>query len=123
VGFLNVDYDRLWRAAEGMLVAADQERLSTGIRTGLIGYGIIAYGYFVARPASPESGSATAYLLSGVGVQILLAVARMLVKRRVTDQDIARQSLFILELVGDAATVFLFALGTFHATVLAPDAF
>jgi hypothetical protein len=105
------------------MLVADQERLSTGIRTGLIGYGIIAYGYFVARPASPEGGSATAYLLSGVGVQILLAVARMMVKRRVTDQDIARQSLFILELVGDAVTVFLFALGTFHATVLAADAF
>lgn len=93
------------------------------MRTALIGYGIVAYGYLVARPVEPAGASGTTYLLSGVGVQILLAVVRALVKRRVTDPSIARQAMLIIELVGDAVTVFLFALGAFNATVRAPDDF
>jgi hypothetical protein len=97
------------------------------IRTALIGYGVSLFSYLFARSglvteasAPAPGGWVSAFLLSGVGLQVLLILARVLIKH-MADRDIATQALPIVELIGDGATVLLFALATFGAVVHAPE--
>ena len=73
------------------------------LRSALIGYGVLAFTFF------PPTRT---LMLWGVGVQIALMIARKLVERQVRDQAIAGQVLTLLELLGDGATVALFAIAT-----------
>jgi len=73
------------------------------LRSALIGYGVLAFTFF------PPTRT---LMLWGVGVQIALMIARKLVERQVRDPAIAGQVLTLLELLGDGATVALFALAT-----------
>jgi hypothetical protein len=75
-----------------------------GLRSTLIGYGVLAFTFF------PPTRT---LMLWGVGVQVVLIVARKLVERQVRDPAIAAQALLLLELLGDGATVLLFAVATF----------
>ena len=70
------------------------------LRSALIGYGVLAFTFF------PPTRT---LMLWGVGVQIALMIARKLVERQVRDPAIAGQVLTLLELLGDGATVALFA--------------
>ena len=73
------------------------------LRSALIGYGVLAFTFFPPTRA---------LMLWGVGVQIALMIARKLVERQVRDPAIAGQVLTLLELLGDGATVALFAIAT-----------
>ena len=73
------------------------------LRSALIGYGVLAFTFF------PPTRT---LMLWGVGVQIALMIARKLVERQVRDPAIAGQVLTLLELLGDGATVALFAIAT-----------
>lgn len=73
------------------------------LRSALIGYGVLAFTFF------PPTRT---LMLWGVGVQIALIIARKLIERRVRDAAIAAQALTVLELLGDGATVLLFAIAT-----------
>jgi hypothetical protein len=57
--------------------AVDPERQYAAIRTALIGYGIAAYSYLVARPGPPNEpqalglgGSVSSCMLAGLGLGI-----------------------------------------------------
>jgi hypothetical protein len=69
----------------------------------LIGYGVLAFTFFAPGRT---------LLLWGVGAQIAVIVARKLIERQVRDPAIASQALMVVELLGDGATVLLFAIGT-----------
>ena len=92
------------------------QKLYGAVRTALVGYGVAALAFLGSRaapagtPASGESG--ISLVLWGIGIQLALMAARALIKRRVADQA-ADKLLLVLELIGDGATVLLFALGTF----------
>lgn len=73
------------------------------LRSALIGYGVLAFTFF------PPTRT---LMLWGVGVQIALIIARKLIERQVRDAAIAAQALTVLELLGDGATVLLFAIAT-----------
>jgi hypothetical protein len=73
------------------------------VRSTLIGYGVLAFTFF------PPTRT---LMLWGVGVQIAVIVARKLIERQVRDPAMARQALLLLELLGDGATVALFAIAT-----------
>jgi len=73
------------------------------LRSALIGYGVLAFTFFPPTRA---------LMLWGVGVQIALVIARKLVERQIRDPAIAGQVLTLLELLGDGATVALFAIAT-----------
>ncbi len=75
---------------EGCLEAHETERhhVYGAVRTALIGYGVAAYALFFFRaepgPAPPAFGgweSAPGFVLSGLALQLLLVVARALIKR------------------------------------------
>ena len=74
------------------------------LRSALIGYGVLAFTFF------PPTRT---LMLCGVGAQIAVIVARKLVERQVRDPAIAGQALLLIELLGDGATVALFAIATF----------
>jgi hypothetical protein len=105
----------------------DQERRYAAVRTALLGYGIAAYGYLLGRPAPHDAqalgigGSASTFMLSGVGLQIVLILVRIIIKRVVPDRELAGQASLIVELFGDGVTVLLFALATLGAIVHAPE--
>ena len=73
------------------------------LRSTLIGFGVLAFTFF------PPTRT---LMLWGVGVQIALMIARKLIERQVRDPAIAAQALTVLELLGDGATVALFAIAT-----------
>jgi hypothetical protein len=107
------------------ITAIGGQGIRGAIRTALIGYGIAAYTYLVAGPGSGRaeafggSALATSFLLSGIGLQILLILARFALNRFLPDRGLANQAMLVLELIADGITVFLFALATlggiFHA--------
>ena len=66
--------------------------------------------------------TAPGLLLSGLAVQIALLIVRIAIRRHVADPAMAAQGLRVLELVGDGATVLLFAVGTLGAILRAPAA-
>jgi hypothetical protein len=96
-------------------------------RTAFITYGIAAYTYLLARPGPADAAkafgvgaSASAFLLSGLGLQILLIAARFTIKRAMPDREMSAQALGIVELIADGVTVLLFAMATFGAIAHAP---
>ena len=98
----------------------ERQRVYGAVRTALISYGVAAYTYVVLRAepapqALGSSASASGFVLSGVALQLLLVVARALIKRYVADRTLATQSMIVLELIGDGVTVLLFALATLGA--------
>jgi hypothetical protein len=104
-----------------------QDRRAGALRTALIGYGVAAFSYLLARPGSAGEakalgfgGSASTFLLTGLGLQAFLIVARLVMKRLVPDRAVAGQLFLILELIGDGVTVLLFALATFGAIQQVP---
>lgn len=101
--------------------ALEQQRLVGVVRTTLITYGVAACTYFFARhPGSSTEGVdgmglAQALALGGLALQLLLVVARLLIKRYGPDQTAVVEGYIILELIGDGVTVLLFALSTLGA--------
>jgi hypothetical protein len=96
-----------------------QERLYGAVRTALIGYGAAAFAFLdpvslsgAAPQAAGILGNPRAVVLLGVGLQILLMVARALIKRYATDWAESPRHMLILETVADGATVLLFTAGT-----------
>jgi hypothetical protein len=89
----------------------DKRRSHGVVRSALIAYGTIAYGYLMV-PADGGFVSMRGLMLAGVLVQISLILIHALLRRYVIDKDVATQWAAIVELTGDAATVLLFALGT-----------
>ena len=107
--------------------AIDQERRYGAVRTALVGYGTAAYIYFLARPGFSEEvkpsawGYAPAFVLSGLGLQVLLVLARAMIKHLARDRAIAAQAVLILEIIADGITVLLFAVATMTAIGSAPE--
>jgi len=98
------------------------------VRTAFITYGIAAYTYLIARPGPVDAAkafgvgaSASAFLLSGLGLQILLIAARLIIKRVIADRETSAQAFGILELLADGVTVLLFAMATLGAIAHAPE--
>ena len=73
------------------------------LRSALIGVGVLAFTFF------PPTRT---LMLWGVCVQIAVMLGRMVIEHRVRDPAIARQTLTVLELLGDGVTVALFAIAT-----------
>jgi hypothetical protein len=73
------------------------------LRSTLIGYGVLAFTFFPPGRA---------LMLWGVGTQIAVILARKLIQRQVRDPAIAGQASMVVELLGDGATVLLFAIAT-----------
>lgn len=91
----------------------------TTLRAALVGYGIVAYTYFqvgswsgTASQALGNWGSARGFALLGLVLQVLLVLARALVRRYVLDDVLAAQVMMILEIIADGVTVMLFAMAT-----------
>lgn len=97
------------------------------IRTTLITYGVAGLSWLLSRSslheAAPGLGgfaSAQRLFFAGVAVQLVLLIARQVIKRRSTDSDVTRQTLDVVDLIGDGVTVFAFALGTLGAVLHYP---
>jgi hypothetical protein len=110
-----------------MSTPAQAYRLGT-MRTVLITYGIAAYTFLLARhgPADASKAfgvgaSAMTLVVSGIGLQVLLVVVRIAIKRVTGDREIAAQALGILDLIADSITVLLFALATYGVVAHAPE--
>ena len=110
------------------MVKPSQDFRYGAARTAFITYGIAAYTYLIARPGPVDAAkafgvgaSASAFLLSGLGVQIVVIIARLIVKRVIADQEMSAQALGILELIADGVTVLLFAMATLGAIAHAPE--
>jgi hypothetical protein len=89
------------------------------LRTALIGYGVAAFSYFQVSASSGAAsqalgnwGSTRGLVLLGIGIQLILMLARALTKRYVADEASATQIMGICEIIGDGATVLLFAMAT-----------
>jgi hypothetical protein len=99
-----------------------QDRVYGAVRTALIGYGTAAFAFLepvslsgAAPQASGILGNPRAVVLLGVGLQVLLMLARTLIKRYAPDWAESPRHMLILETVADGATVFLFAAATLGA--------
>ena len=106
----------------------EQDRRAGALRTALIGYGVAAFTYLLARAGSADETKAfgfgqpaARFVLWGLALQILLIVTRWVIKRRGVDRAVAAQSFLILELIGDGVTVLLFALATLGAIHRMPE--
>lgn len=96
-----------------------KNRVYGAMRTALIGYGVAALAYFqvdsssgIASQAVGNLGSARGFVLLGIGLQLILMLARALTKRYVADEASATQIMDVCELIADGVTVLLFALAT-----------
>jgi hypothetical protein len=96
-----------------------KDRVYGAVRTALIGYGVAAFSYFQVSASSGTAsqalgnwGSARGFVLLGIGLQLILMLARALTKRYVADEASAAQIMGICEIIGDGATVLLFAMAT-----------
>jgi hypothetical protein len=81
-----------------------QLRLSSTTRGILIAVLIGFYSYVMDHPGA----SFTASLLVAAGLQV-----GVLLLRRFVTPDLLPQAMYLLEMLADAATVFLFALGVY----------
>jgi hypothetical protein len=93
--------------------AQRQQLVYASVRTALIGYGIAAFTLITAGADSADS--AASLMLWGLAVQAALMLARAVIKHRIADADDAARFSLIVELLGDGASVLLFAIGTFTA--------
>jgi hypothetical protein len=87
-----------------------QMRLGTTVRGAIITGLLVCYGVLVDEPGA----SLIAGLLVAAGLQILV-----LILRRVIPPEALPQVMYLFELLVDAATVLLFALGVFGGIVRA----
>jgi len=81
-----------------------QLRLSSTTRGIIIAVLIGFYGYVMDHPGA----SFTVSLLVAAGLQV-----GVLLLRRFVTPDLLPQAMYLLEMLADAATVFLFALGVY----------
>jgi hypothetical protein len=81
-----------------------EERFSSAGRGIIIAVMIGAYSWVFKQPAA----SMTWTLLAGAGIQLLVILLR-----RFVPPDNLPPALYVVELVADAATVFMFALGVY----------
>jgi hypothetical protein len=81
-----------------------EQRWSSGGRGVAIAVLVGLYGWFMNEP----TGSFTASLLVGAGVQILVLALRKLVPA-----DRLPQAMYVFEYIADGVTVLMFALGVF----------
>jgi hypothetical protein len=81
-----------------------EQRRYGGLRSALIGYGVLAFTFF------PPTRT---LMVWGLGVQLVTILVRWLIERRVRDPAVAGQALMIVELLADGVTVALFAIATF----------
>jgi hypothetical protein len=88
----------------------------------IVGYGVVALAWLQSRAAPAGAtqalggyASSQSFILLGLGLQFLLIVARALLKRHAADDDAFAKGMLMIGLAADAATVFLFALGTYGA--------
>ena len=81
-----------------------EQRWSSGGRGVAIAVLIGLYGWFMKEP----TGSFTASLLVGAGLQILVLALRKLVPA-----DRLPQAMYVFEYLADGLTVLMFALGVF----------
>jgi hypothetical protein len=79
-------------------------RISSMVRGMVIGGLMLVYGYLMRQPGA----SLTITLLVAAGLQ-----AGVLILRRVVPRDQLPMVMYIFELLVDAATVILFAMGVF----------
>lgn len=96
-----------------------QQRFHTAVRTILITYGVAAFTYLIPPSTTGDTPlaaggavSARSLVVLGLGLQLLMLAARVLIKRHAPDRAAAVQGFLILELVADGMTVLFFALGT-----------
>ncbi|MFZ2155398.1 MAG: hypothetical protein WAV72_04640 [Bradyrhizobium sp.] len=96
-----------------------KNRVYGAMRTALIGYGVAAFAYFqfgsspgLASQAAGTWGSARGFVLLGIGLQLILMLARALTKRYVADEASATQIMDVCEVIADGATVLVFAMAT-----------
>lgn len=96
-----------------------KNRVYGAVRTALIGYGVAAFAYFqfgsspgIASQALGNWGSARGFVLLGIGLQLILLLARALTKRYVADSASATQIMDVCEVIADGVTVLLFAMAT-----------
>lgn len=99
------------------------------VRTSLIVYGVAAYTYFqvgswsgTASRALGNWGSAHGFALLGLTLQLLLILARALLKRYVSDLTSVARIMMVLEIVADGVTVMLFAMATLGPLTQAANA-
>ena len=102
-------------------------KLAGTIRTALIGYGIACCTYLLNREglggarAYGVDASAIALAASGLGLQVAILLARAAVRRCFADAELAMRANALIDLLGDAVTVFLFAMATLGALTHATD--
>jgi len=106
----------------------EKDRVHGAVRTALIGYGVAAFAYFqfgsspgIASQAVGYWGSARGFVLLGIGLQLILLVARALIKRYVPDGASATQIMSVCEIIADGATVLLFAMATLGSMTRVAD--
>ena len=87
-------------------------RLADGIRGTIIGVMIAAYAYVMNQPGA----SLTSTLLVAAGLQLIVIVLR-----RVVAPVALPSVMYVFELLVDAATVLLFALGVFGGLIRVAD--
>lgn len=96
-----------------------KERTYGAVRTALIGYGVAAYAFLPVGASSGAASQAMAFwgsgrglALLGIGLQLILMLARTLTKNYVADPASAAQIMNVCEIVADGVTVLLFAMAT-----------
>jgi hypothetical protein len=94
-------------------------RVSTKVRGFLITYGLAAFAVLVPlRDKSEVYADAFATVVLGLAFQALVILARVLTTRYERKHRMEGQlmpmAMYVAELVADAVSVFLFALGTFR---------
>jgi hypothetical protein len=97
----------------------EQLRRFGAVRTALIGYGVVAFGYLYARAGvgPDDATSGLVFVAAGIGLQFALLAAGVLVRRHAPNGAAAAQLMFVLELVADGVTVLLFALATLRVVI------
>jgi hypothetical protein len=88
----------------------------------LIGYGVAAFtgiqvGSSTGLPSQALGswGSARGFVLLGLGLQLILMLARTLIKHYAPDWASAPHGMMVLEIIADGVTVLLFAMATLGA--------
>jgi hypothetical protein len=99
-----------------------------GLRTALIGFGVAALTWLLAR-STPVAGDQAplgltpAWLVAiGLATQFVLIAARAVARRTLGDEVAVGRLMLALELVADGITVLLFALAMFGAVFRISDA-
>ncbi len=93
-------------------MTARAQRLNDGSRGVIIGVMIAAYAYVMNQPGA----SMTSTLLVAAGLQLIVIVIR-----RVVGAEAQPIVMYVFELLVDAVTVLLFALGVFGGLIRVAD--